>query len=447
MQIRSLALDWRLDSPAIQRDGFFGRVSLSAHDAVFIDPDAISARWTEDIVPGADGRRRTHAERDRGLGRTLSGWMLRRRQETSDLLVRGSGILVCRLRSRGEPLEVVDEDGPGEQIDRLSFLPAVSLVDRQHQMTFPSNGRFLPRRGEDVVLAGSGHPFEEYLAAFEGHIAYDAVYQDLLSTPVERFATVLARNRVGDILALSVPFDEGRLILLPPVVGISPTREASVLLDVVDALAHRPAWTAVPDWLPGYPLPGEDGLADEVDSLRERRDALDAKLDEVSGQLDAKTLPKRMLFTKGRFSFTPAVVEGLRALGFETQANGDVIEIRSEEGDGLVVAEATDEASVGLPAYRRLRDAVDSAVTDGEPHRKPILIVSGSLALDPKRRPIQYSEAVLRGCEANHFCLATSYELFKLVRMALDERTKKGKATLRKRLLETDAVFQAPEPK
>ena len=447
MQIRSLALDWRLDAPAIVRDGFFGRVSLSSYDAVFIDPEPISSRWVQEIGPAADGRRRTHIARDRGFGRTLSGWVLRRRQESSDLLIRGSGILVCRLRARGEPLEIVDEEGPGERIDRLSFLPAVSLVDRQHQMTFPSNGRFLPRRGEDIVLAGSGHPFEEYLSAFHGHIVYDAVYQDLLSTPVERFATVLARNRVGDILALSVPFDEGRLVLLPPVVGISPSREAAVLLDAVDALAHRPAWAAAPDWLPSYPLPGEDGLMDEVDSLRDRRDTLSAKLEEISEQLEAKTLPKRMLFTKGRFSFTPAVVEGLRALGFEAQVVGDIIEIRSEEGDGLVVAEATDEATVGLPAYRRLREAVDEAVTDGDPHRKPILVVSGSLDLDPKRRPTQYSEAVLRGCEANGFCLATSYELFKLVRQALGERTQKAKAALRKRLLETDAVFQAPEAK
>ena len=86
-------------------------------------------------------------------------------------------------------------------------------------------------------------------------------------------------------------------------------------------------------------------------------------------------------------------------------------------------------------------------MTDGEPHRKGILVVSGSLALDPKRRPTQYAEGVLRGCEAQGFCLVTSYEFFKLVRRALGDRTKKGKAALRKRLLETDALFQAPDSK
>ena len=447
MEIRSLALDWRLDAPSIQRDGFFGQPSLCAVDAVFIDPKTIPTHWSRDVSLGPDGHRRTHTGQDRGFGKTISAWMMRRRQEASDLLIRRGGILVCRLHGRGESLEIIDGDGPGERIDRWSFLPNISLVDRQHQLTFPSNGRFLPRRGEDVVLADSGHPFEAYLAEFEGQIVYDAVYQDVLSTPIERFATVLARNRVGDAVALSIPYDEGRLILLPPIEGVSPSREAAVLLDAVEAMVSRPTWAASPDWLPSYPLPGEDGLADEVVSLQERRDALYAKLEEVSGQLSEKTAPKRMLYTKGRFSFVEAVGDGLRALGFDVNPSGDVLEISSEEGDGLVVAEATDEAAVGLPAYRRLRDAVDQSVTDGEPHRKGILIVSGSLALDPKRRPTQYADGVLRGCEAQGFCLATSYELFKIARRALGDRTKKGKADLRKKLLEADGVFRAPGAK
>lgn len=442
MEIRSLSLDWRLDAASIQRDEFFGRLSLCAFDAVFLDPQDIARRWTDEVSPGADGRRRSNPERDRGFGQTLSAWMLRRRTEASDLLKRGSGILICRLRPHGESLEIVGSESPGERIDRNSWMPSISLVDRQHQLTFPSNGRFVPRRGEDVVLAGTGHPFEEYLTAFEGHIVYDAVYQDLLSTPIERFATVLARNRIGDVLALSVPFDEGRLIMLPPIVGVSPAREAAVLLDAVHALAVRPAWTSTPDWLPGYPLPGEDALVDEVASLTERRDTLSAKLAEVAGQLETKTQPKRMLFTKGRFSYLPAAADALRTLGFDVETTGELLEIASDEGDGLVVAEATEDASVGLPAYRRLRDAVDRAVTDGEAHRKGILVVSGSRELDPKRRPTQFSPEVLRGCEGQGFCLITSYDLFKLVRAASEERTKKGRAALRTKLLETDGLFR-----
>ncbi|MCX6910003.1 MAG: hypothetical protein NTY01_18440, partial [Verrucomicrobia bacterium] len=158
---------------------------------------------------------------------------------------------------------------PVERLDRYTWLPHVALVDRQHHFAFPSNGRFVPRRGQDVIVEASGSPFEEYLRTFEERISYSAVYQDLLSTPLERFATVLARNRVGDAVALEIPVDEGRLVLLPPLEGVSPSREADVLLDVVRRASTRPPFVAEPDWLPGYALPGEEALADELAGLAE----------------------------------------------------------------------------------------------------------------------------------------------------------------------------------
>jgi hypothetical protein len=444
MEIRFLALDWPLDRADLHRDGFFGRTSLSAFDVVCIDPVSISRTWCEEMAPEPDGVRRTNPDRDRGFGRTMSGWMARRRMEANDLLKRAGGILVCRLRTRGESLEIVGSDGPPERVDRYSWLPSISLVDRHHQLTFPSNGRFLPRRGDDVVVEETGHPFEAYLREFRDSIVYDAVYQDLMSTPIDRFATVLARNRVGDVLALSVPFEEGRLILLPPIEGVSPTREAAVLLDAARSLSERPGFFAPPDWLPGYPLPGEDALVDELASLHERRDALTAKIDEVSGNLEEKTRPKRILFTKGRFSFLPAVVDAFVALGFEARLEDDVLRLVSEEGDALAVAEAVEEAQVGLPAYRRLRDAVDRTVTDGDGHHKGVLVVSGSRELDPKRRPTPFSEGVLRGCQSQGFCLISSYQLFKLVQAAIEDRTKKHLAGLRRALLECDGEFREP---
>ena len=444
MEIRSLSLDWPLDQPTIRRDDFFGRLSLSAFDLVLIDPIAISRRWAEDVSPEADGTRRTNPERDRGFGRTLAAWMTRRRAEAGDLLTRGGGILVCRLRTRGEPLEIVGSEAPGERIDRYAWLPSISLVDRHHQLTFPSNGRFVPRHGEDVVLAETGHPFEEYLREFHDRVVYDAVYQDLMSTPIERFATVLARNRVGDVLALSVPFDEGRLILLPPIEGVSAAREASVLLEAAQQLAFRPAYSAPPDWLPSYPLPGEDGLVDELASLNERHDALAQKIEEVSEKLDEKIRPKRILYTKGRFSFLPAVGDAFGALGFSVEALDDLVRLTSEEGDALVAATASDGAKIDVSSYRQLRDAVDRTVTDGDGHHKGILVASASRELDPKRRATQFSPEVLRGCQGQGFCLISSYQLFKLVQAALADRSKKGLTALRRTLLECDGEFRTP---
>ena len=443
MTIHALSIDWRLDHPDIRREEFFALASLSSYSAVFIDPESISRSWTFDIAPGGDGARRTDPLQDRGLGRTLSAWMTRRRTEAEDLLKRGGGLLVCRMRPRGEPLLIAGE-APEERIDRYSWLPSVALVDRHHQFAFPANGRFVPRRGEDVVVEETDSPFAGYLRRFEGRIAYSAVYQDLLSAPIDHFATILARNRVGDVVALEIPFDEGRLVLLPPVEGASPAQEAEALLEAAEAAAARPGFFATPDWLPSYLVPGEEDLINELAGLEERLATLAAKIEEVSGKLSETSRFNRILYTRGRFSYLPAVADSMHALGFEVDAGSDVLRLRSEEGDALVVAAAAEANAVGLPPYRDLLKAIDRAVTEGDGHHKGILVVSGSRELDPKRRPTQFSPEVLRGCQAQGFCLISSYALFKLVQKSLADR-KADLAPLRRAILECDGEFRASD--
>ena len=442
MQHRLLSVDWRLDHPSIEREEFFGRSSLSGADAVFLDPQTISYRWTADIGPGGDGIRRTDPHRDRGLGRTLAAWMVRRRAEAGDLLLKRGGLLICRLRTRGEPLEIASAEGPPERLDRYSWLPSVSLVDRQHQFSFPANGRFVSRHGTDVVFEESGSPFEDYLRRFDGRLVYDAVYQDLLSTPIDRFATVLARNRVGDVLALEIPCDEGRLVLVPSVAGVAPSQEAMALLEAVEKATLRPAFASTPDWLPAYTLPGEEELVDELAGLRKRHAALAAKIDEISGRLEDRTRIKRMLYTRGRFSLHPAAADAFRALGFDVEPAGELLDLRSDEGDALAGVAATERDAVGLTPYRRLLRAVDRSVTEGEGGRKGILVVSGSRELDPKRRPTQFAPEVLRGCQAQGFCLMTTYQLLKLAQRVLAGAPDAERAGLRRLLLECDGELR-----
>lgn len=446
MENRSLSIDWRLDHPAIQREGFFGRFSFSAYDVILIDPLEISGRWTHEVGISPDGVRRVDAQRDRGFSKTLTAWMSKRRAETEDLLKRAGGILVCRLRTRGEPLEIDSGSAPAEHLDRYSWLPSISLIDRHHQLVFPSNGRFVPRRGRDIVVEDSTSPFSEYIEQFQEFFVYDAVYQDLLSTPIDRFAKVLARNKVGDVLALEIPFDEGRLILVPPTEGVSPSHEASVLREVIDRMIDRPAFTAAPDWLPGYPLPGEDELRDELTRLDERQTAITEKLAELRGNWEEKTRHKRMLYTNGRFSFLPAVADGFRELGFDVAVEDGMLTLRSQEGDALVVAAAADGAKVELPAYRQLLTSIDQAVTDGDGRLKGILVVSGSRELDPKRRATQFSEGVLRGCTDQGYCILSSYHLFKLVQDALTAKSN-DYASTRRQLIECDGEFRGVEAK
>ena len=245
---------------------------------------------------------------------------------------------------------------------------------------------------------------------------------------------------------MEIPFDEGRLILVPPTEGVSPSHEAAVLREAIDNMIHRPAFTATPDWLPGYPLPGEDALNDELMRLEERHAAMAEKIAELRTDWEETTRYKRMLYAKGRFAFLPAVSDGFRSLGFDVETEDGMLMLRSEEGDALVVTAAAEGARVQLPAYRQLLHAVDQAVTDGDGRLKGILVVSGSRELDPKRRPTQFSEGVLRGCTDQGYCILSSHYLFKLVQNAL--ASKRGDhSSIRRRLIECDGEFRGSESK
>jgi hypothetical protein len=440
-----LAIGWRLTHPQVREADFFEGPSLASVDAVFIDPAGLSDRWTHDVPLERDGVRRTYVESDQGFGRLLARVMAKRRSEAADLLVKRGGLIVCRLHPRGDPLEVVAQGNVIDRIDRFSWLPTTSLVDRQHQLAFPANTRFVPRRGSDVVLEGTGDPFERCLEGFEERMTYHAVYEDLLSTPVSRFARVLARNRVGDIVALCMPFEEGRLVLLPSVRDVSPAQEAAALVRAVSEYALRPAYTPVPDWLPGYPLPGEEAVRDELHGLRERRETLSLKIDEVEARLEEIARYGRMLYTGGRFALLPVVADAFRVLGFGVEeGRGDLV-LRSDAGDAIGVVYATDRPAVDLTPYQRLLGAVDEARTSGEGPSKGILVVSASRGLDPRHRPTQFTPQVLRGCKSQGFCLLTTYDLFKLVRRALGAKGDKARADLRRGLLECDGEYRGSD--
>jgi hypothetical protein len=437
------AINWRLDHPQIRNDDFFEGISFSSVDTLFIDSQSINRRWTYDLPVDKDGIRRTYVHSDRGFGRVLTRLFHKRRDETADLLYKAGGLVVCRLHPRGEALEVVSDNGVAEHIDRYSWLPSVSLVDKQYQLSFPSNARFLPRSGEDIFFENTGTPFEEYLRQFAGRISYRAVYQDLISTPIERFGIVLARNRVGDIVAAQLPYDEGLLVLLPPVHGVSPAEEASALLQAAKRATLRPAFFSEPDWLASYPLKGEDSLRDELSRLSDRREKISEKIEEISKRLVELTRYKRMLYTHGRWSVVPAVADALRILGFEVDEVGRDLIVHSRDGDALVVVAATDGQAIDVLDYRHLLDQVDRARTSGEGPGKGVMVVSASCALDPKRRPTEFKPEVLRGCKSQGFCLVRAYSLYKLVQLVLSQGpSQKELSSIRKAILECEGEFR-----
>jgi len=438
---RLLAIEWMLAHEGLAREGFFDSPSFSSVDAVLIDPLSIPTHWSRVTIDGS-GDRRTHRGHDLGLGRAVATVMTRRRREASDLLLKAGGTLVCRLRPRGRPLYILSDDGPSEQMDRYSWLPSVSLVDRQHHLAFPANARFIPRRGSDVRFAGTDSPFEAYLKRMEGMLEYEAIFQDLLETPIDRFTTVLATNRVGDVIAVEIPYGEGRLVLVPPTRGVSPASEAAALFEALTKSGTHSGFEGAPDWISSYETEGEPALRDELSSLTNRRDKLVAKIVETQEKYNAATRMKRLLFAQGRRALRQSAEDACRALGFETEHAEEGLIIRSDDGDARMMLAASENA-VDVQPYRRLLGLVDRDRTENADAKKGILVVNGFRHLDPRQRSTGYSEAVRRGCASQGFCLITSYDLFRLALQAAASSGRK-QAALRKRFLETDGEFEFP---
>ncbi|MCI2425811.1 hypothetical protein LM597_00040 [Candidatus Acetothermia bacterium] len=438
-----LAVDWQLEHSEFESSNFTDAPSFAGYDALFIDPSGICNLWIYDVPCEKDGVRRTYVENDRGFGKVISRLIERRRLEIDDLLRKAGGIVVCRLLPRSEPLEVMSNSGRLVRLNRGSIFPSISLTKRNQHFVFPSNVRFLPRCGRDVFVEKLHHPFIDYLRTFADKFIYQAVFKDLMSTSIEEFVTVLARNKVGDIIALSIPFDEGRLILIPPTHGIPSRHESEVLLTAIAEATERPLFAPAPDWLPAYPVPGEDGLQDELASLTERIDKLSAKKAEVAQQLDQFLVYKRILYTKGRFSLFSAVRQSFRVLGFEVpqpeeyEDDWDLL-LRAAEGDAIGVIVATESTPVGLEDYRRLRRQVDDALVESAHRYKGILVVNAEREKDPKRRETQFSPDVLRGCQVQRFCIISTYQLYKIVKEILTDRDETRAAHWRKTILETD---------
>ena len=436
---RLLAVEWMLAHEGLAREGFFDSPSFSSVDAVLIDPLSIASHWATVGIDGS-GDRRTHRGHDLGLGRAVSSVMARRRREASDLLLKAGGTLVCRLRPRGRPLHILSDDGPSERIDRYSWLPSVSHVDRQYHLSFPANSRFVPRRGTDIHLAGTDSPFEEFLKRVAGNLEYEAVCQDLLETPIEHFATVLARNRIGDVIAVEIPYGEGRLVLVPPTRGVSPASEATALVEALMKVGTRSGFEGAPDWISSYETTGEPALRDELTSLTNRRDKLNAKIEETQKRYNTTTLMKRLLFAQSQAALRQAGEDACRALGFELETTPDGLIIRSPEGTARMMFAASDSA-VDIQPYRRLLKFIDRARTENTDPKKGILVVNGFRHLDPRQRSTEFTEPVRRGCKSQGFCLMTSYDLF---RLAIQDGDSDGRAAaaLRKKILETDGVFK-----
>jgi len=435
--VRLLSVGWDLEGPGITKADFPNAESFASFDAVLLDPSPLGELWRPYAELGPDGIYRLYPNRDFGLSRALLNLFHLRQKELEDLLFRAGGVLVVRVRPPGEGLTV--EGNPQRRLDIYSFLPKASLVSGPHHLSLPQGLRFLPRRGQDVLIPEPAHPLSPYLERFSRH-GYEAVLTSVFGVPLSSFGTVLAQNRVGDPLALDLPVGLGRIVFLPSFVG-QEAKEAGELLRVgLSALLSQPLPAAAPEWLEKYRLPGEEEIRKAAEELSREKERLNRKEQELQeAQKDLDTL-KALLFPKSRMAFLHGAIAAFSRLGFSVKPGLQPMEFFAEspEENFYVRVSFSPFSPVGPEEHRALLLSLDRLRNEERKEVKGFLLCLSQPELEPHRRGPQWQEAVERASFDHHLVLASSFALFQAVAQALSGTDPR---ILRKSLSQTEGPW------
>jgi hypothetical protein len=411
--MRVLALGWDIEGPGVVRAEFPTADSLASYDALLLDPEPLPFLWQPHASLEPDGVWRLHPGRDLGLSRALDHLIAARRGEVEDLLHRGGGVVVVRVRGPGEAVEITGN--PPRRLDRYAFLPRASLVSGPHHLGLPQGLRFVPRRGRDVLCSDATHPLAPYLTAFPA-LGYEAVLASSLGAPLAAFGQVLATNRVGDTVAWDLPIGAGRILFLPSCPGASPLEAGELLLPALAALLAEPLPAALPDWLTSFVLPGEEDLRQAEAGLTRDQGALAAREEELRRARGKFDVVRGLLAPRGTLGLAQAARGALEHLGFTCSEAADAsatFSAASPDGDLLVRAALSLFAPVGPEEHRALLLDLDRLRAERGQDVRGMLICLAEPRLDPRRRGPQWVESVRRGCRDHGLILASAYDLYR----------------------------------
>ena len=417
--MRIISIGWELEGPELERAELFSAESLASYDAVLWDPEAVPQLWRGHAQLEGEGIWRIYPGRDLGLSRALERLLSLRRDELSDLLQRGGGLLVVRVRPEEEELEIAGN--PPRRITPYSLLPHLSLVADPHHLALPQGLRFVPRRGRDIAWVEAAHPLTPYLESFRP-LGYQAVLASSLGAPLSAFGQVLATNRVGDAVAWDLPVGTGRILFLPAFPGADPRRAWELLLPALAELLECPLPEEGPDWLSHYSLPEEEELSAKLSQLEDERRRLEEEALGIKQRLEKVSGLRGLLYPRGLAGLRAAVKLALERLDCSVAPHGErFLAAQAGKRELLIRPALSLSGPVGLEPYRELLLELDRLATEEGREVHGVLVAVAEPRLDPRRRGLQWTEAVRRGCREHGITLISGYQLFQALQVALAE--------------------------
>jgi hypothetical protein len=431
--MKILSIGMPLPGRSVDNHNIVNAPAFFDYDALVIDLAAVS-KTIEEVVAGASDFK-TGDELPVG-NLTASPLMvgldevLRSRRQQVELLLRRGGIIAAVIAPDLVHSEIAGLPG----YRRYALLPAPEGA-AWSQILAPAYGR-------GCTAVASEHPFASYADHLGANAAYHAFLVENVCPPV----AVFARSPGGAAIGAEYRVGRGRVVFIPgpreQKAGLARAELANVLRASLLGLAELQSVEAEPDWAAGQPLAGLEQLeAAEAEALQTLSDAEAAHEAAVAAR-SAVTNVRRLLWAEGH-ALEAAAAQALTHLGF-VRTDDDELKFSDSEHVVLVEAAASDGA-VGLEAHHRLRARREQSLESTGTMPLGLLVVTGYRDQPPADRPQQFDDTLPVAAESQRYCLTTGDQLFAAVSYALSAPGEDALAALRRSILSTEGLFEAPE--
>ncbi len=384
--------------------------SLSDFDVIFFDPAEVSALWTDYLQPKRDGIFRTSPEEDRGLARGIINLMETRRKEMESFLTRG-GVLFCKLRRTGRPLQIIRRDEKRE-INRYTCLTGTS------KKVMLEKGNLVPNSGSRFEISRGDCPVITYLERFKDSLNYEVALRG--SEVLENSGgELLAHNPAGYPVSFAFSEDNGEVVFLPAG-NPAAVDGGKVLIDAAKDLVFSPPYRQ-PPWLDEYRLSAEEELISEIETLEQKISRLARQKTEKQEKLKDIKAVKGLLSSGTPYQLKTSLAGTLKRFGFETveeSSSADLLFINEAEASFAIAVGADPESSVGLEPYHRLVRGINELTIYEDSDPQGVIVVNGNSELEPEERENQLSEELIEGSNLYGFTVLKTIEVFERIKQA-----------------------------
>ncbi len=398
---RILSLGFPMPGVRVDNYNFCSAPAFFDYDALVVEPRAL-AQLIEDTVAGTIepvtfGDRPVRNEPHHADDVRLADLLLRRRDETRDLLARG-GVVVCF----GHPATVHEGIAGAEPLDDYWWL-----------------GEHAPR-----LVAGDGTQarvvdYQHALAPFVLSQLANTSYRAHVAPASSSGMRVFARSYGGAAIGAEYAAGAGHVVLLPALKAVPTGNDRYATSDALQAGIRRllgvMAEGRAPAWAEQRDLPG---IAEREAALQAARTAAEASakaLAEAEARHDELARYRRLLWQQGAVGLDDVVLDALRLLGFDVYASDpENVELRADGVQILLEIDASD-GPVGLAPHYRLRQRIERAIERAGAVPRGLIVINGQRLTPPLERAQQASAELQAAAETMRYGVARATGLFDAV--------------------------------